>query len=142
MTSRSEIIRLPARDMTERQLMQSVTDLCRVFHLLCYHTRDSRGSSAGFPDLVIIGSAILYAELKSASGKLTIEQGVWRDGIREAGGMWALWRPEHWHSGEIRRALEAICCRAPSRPAARPAARPPRYVVGPDGIPYGPFGGQ
>jgi hypothetical protein len=106
------VTRLPARDMTERQLQQSVTDLCRVLHLLCYHTRDSRGSSAGFPDLVIIGSAILFAELKSQHGKATIEQGVWRDGIREAGGTWYLWRPEHWHSGEIRQTLEAICCRA------------------------------
>jgi hypothetical protein len=112
MPPRSEITRLPARDMTEWQLMQSVTDLCRVFHLLCYHTRDSRGSSAGFPDLVIVGSSILFAELKSQHGKPTIEQNVWRDGIREAAGMWALWRPEHWHSGEIRQTLETLCCRA------------------------------
>jgi hypothetical protein len=103
---------LPARDMTERQLMQSVIDLCRIFHLLCYHTRDSRGSSSGFPDLVIVGSAVLFAELKSQHGKPTIDQGVWRDGIREAAGMWALWRPEQWHSGEIRGILESLCCRA------------------------------
>jgi hypothetical protein len=106
------VTRLPARAMTERQLQQSVSDLCRVLHLLCYHTRDSRGSAAGFPDLVIVGSAVLFAELKSAAGKTTIEQRVWGQGIADAGGLWVLWRPEHWHSGEIRETLETLCCRA------------------------------
>lgn len=116
------VARLPVRDMTERQLQQSVTDLCRVFHLLCYHTRDSRGSAAGFPDLVITGPrGIIFAELKTAHGKTTIEQRCWEAGIREAGGSYALWRPAHWHSGEIREALAALCARAPDRPPARPA---------------------
>jgi len=124
------VTRLPVRDMTERQLQQSVTDLCRVFHLLCYHTRDSRGSAAGFPDLVIVGDkGILYAELKSKAGKLTIEQGCWRDGITAAGGVWRCWRPADWHSGDIRAELEGLCVRAPTMPAARPRARSRGYTL-------------
>jgi hypothetical protein len=108
----NEITRMPARPMTERQLQQSVTDLCRLFHLLCYHTRDSRGSAAGFPDLVIIGSRIVYAELKSEHGKTTIQQRCWRDGIKEAGGTYYLWTPADWYSGDIRAVLESLCCPA------------------------------
>lgn len=118
------VMRLPARTMTERQLQQSIIDLCALFHLLCYHTRDSRGSARGFPDLVIVGPlGIIYAELKSATGKQTIDQRCWEAGLREAGAAFCLWRPEHWHSGEIRQTLEGLCARAPERPAARPGGR-------------------
>lgn len=118
------VTKLPARAMTERQLQQCIIDLCRVFHLLCYHTRDSRGSAKGFPDLVIVGPlGIIYAELKAATGKQTIDQRCWEAGIREAGGAFCLWRPGHWHSGEIRETLEGLCARAPTQPAARPSIR-------------------
>lgn len=118
------VSRLPARAMTERQLQQCIIDLCRLFHLLCYHTRDSRGSAAGFPDLNIVGPrGIIYAELKSAHGKTSIDQRCWEAGIREAGGTYYLWRPEDWHSGDIRQVLEGLCARAPERPAARPSGR-------------------
>jgi hypothetical protein len=39
-------------NMTEAELYECIRDTCRWQHLLCYHTRDSRGSYAGFPDLV------------------------------------------------------------------------------------------
>jgi hypothetical protein len=107
------VSRLPARDMTEKQLQQSITDLCRLLGLYAYHTRDSRGSAAGFPDLVIVGTSILHAELKTARGRLTVEQIAWKRAIVAAGGRWVLWRPDDWHSGEIRHALTGM---APPRP--------------------------
>jgi len=118
------VARLPVRDMTENQLQQSIIDLCRVFHLLCYHTKDSRRSAKGFPDLCIVGPrGIVFAELKSKTGKSSIDQRCWEAGIREANGTFYLWRPEHWHSGEIRETLEGLCARAPTAPAGRPRAR-------------------
>jgi hypothetical protein len=46
---------------------------------IAYHTHDSRGSRKGFPDLVLAkpGQAVLFVELKSHTGKLTIEQTTW-----------------------------------------------------------------
>jgi hypothetical protein len=115
------VTRLPARDMTERQLQAAVLDLCRWLHLLVYHTHNSQHSARGFPDLVIIGPrGGVFAELKTAHGKTTIDQRCWEAGIREAGLSYALWRPEHWHSGEIRETLTGLCAQAPAAPAARP----------------------
>jgi hypothetical protein len=103
--------------MTERQLQQSVSDLCKWHKLYHYHTRDSRGSAAGFPDLVIAGRWVLYVELKTERGKLTIDQAAWRDALIRAGADWRLWRPADWHSGEIREVLAGL-------------ALPPRTVRG------------
>lgn len=120
----ANVTRLPARAMTERQLQESITDLCRLLGLYVYHTRDSRGSAKGFPDLVIMGTIILYVELKTARGKLTIDQVFVRDRCRKGGGHWALWRPEHWHSGEIRQTLTVLAGRPPvvAGEVIRPAA--------------------
>jgi hypothetical protein len=51
--------------MTEKQLQQLIIGACRWAGLLVYHTFDSRRSASGFPDLVIVGTAILYRELDS-----------------------------------------------------------------------------
>lgn len=118
------VTRLPARAMTEGQLQQCIIDLCKVFYLLCYHTHNSQRSAKGYPDLTIVGPrGIVFAELKNATYKQSLDQRCWEAGIREAGGTFYLWRPEHWHSGEIRETLEGLCARAPTRPAARPSAR-------------------
>jgi hypothetical protein len=122
----AEVTHLPPRPMTERQLQTAVLDLCRWLHLLAYHTHNSQHSARGFPDLVIVGPrGLLFAELKTAHGRTTIDQRCWEAGIREAGASYALWRPEHWHSGEIRETLAALCARITDTPAARPRARAP-----------------
>jgi hypothetical protein len=109
----ARVSRLPVPEMTEEQLHESVMDLCRLFGLYTYHTRDSRGSSRGYPDLVIVGTSILYAELKTDRGRLTVDQVAWQRAILAADGRWALWRPADWHSGEIRQVLTGM---APPRP--------------------------
>jgi hypothetical protein len=110
--------------MSEADLQAAVIDLARILGLLIYHTRDSRGSAAGFPDLFIIGPrGDLFAELKSASGQLTRPQGLWRDGLTDAvrscpschceipATRWVLWRPEDWYSGQIMTELRGLCAR-------------------------------
>jgi len=90
-------------------LQQTVLELCRWRGLLAYHTRDSRGSDPGFPDLVVTGSrGVLFRELKSDTGKLSKAQGVWRDGLVEAGADWGVWTPADWESGRIVTELRAI----------------------------------
>jgi hypothetical protein len=138
---------LPA--MTENELQTNVLALCRYFDLLAYHTHDSRRSAEGFPDLAILGTSLLLAELKNATRKRTAAQDAWAEGLEEAAShegarvMYRLWRPEHWWSGEIRRTLEGLRFRADltARPPAElhPHQRRAAYLVASDGVPYGPF---
>jgi len=94
--------------MTEAELQRLVADRCARLGLAHYHTYDSRRSEPGFPDSVIMGTAILYRELKSATGVLKPEQRRWGRRIERAGGDWAVWRPADWHNGAILRQLLAI----------------------------------
>ena len=76
---------------------------------LAYHTWDSRGSSKGFPDLVLVkpGShgirgvtghgRVIFAELKTRTGKLTQEQATWLSILRQTGRVEVYeWRPQEW----------------------------------------------
>lgn len=94
--------------MSEQALQQIVIQWARALGILPYHTRDSRGSAKGFPDLVLVGSRILYRELKTQVGKLTAEQQNWGDRLLRGGGNWDVWRPEHMESGRILRELREI----------------------------------
>lgn len=88
--------------MTEKQLLELVTQLAQWLGLLAYHTRDSRGSQAGFPDLVLAGKGgVIFAELKSDRGRLTGAQQEWRYTLLAAGCQWQQWRPADWYSGHI-----------------------------------------
>jgi hypothetical protein len=67
--------------------------------------------SPGFPDMVIVkGDRLMFVELKSAKGKLSPEQKVWRDVLIAAGQEWDLWRPRHWQSGYIEQILGGDRC--------------------------------
>ena len=72
----------------ERIFQARVLELLRTAGYKCYHTRDSRGSQPGFPDLVAVrpGHPIIFAELKTVTGKLTSEQHVWLEHLRRAQG--------------------------------------------------------
>ena len=50
----------------------------------------------GFVDLVLVRFRIVYAEVKSETGKLSKQQEGWRDAIVEAGGEWYCWKPSDW----------------------------------------------
>jgi hypothetical protein len=94
--------------MSEAELQRLVADLCAQLGLHHYHTHDSRGSEGGFPDSVIVGTAILFREIKSRDGVLKPAQRRWGSRIERSGGNWAVWRPVDWYSGVIRLQLEAI----------------------------------
>jgi hypothetical protein len=54
-----------AARMPERELQQLVGDLCKLLGLPHFHVRHSRGMTAGWPDSVIIGTRVIYRELKA-----------------------------------------------------------------------------
>jgi DNA primase len=72
--------------------------LARLSGWLTYHTHDSRRSTAGFPDLVLVRPpAVLFAELKSESGALRPEQEAWLRKLARCEGVGArVWRPSDW----------------------------------------------
>jgi hypothetical protein len=91
--------------MTEAELQALVADACKHFGLHHYHTHDSRRSTSGFPDSVIVGVRVLYRELKDDTGKLSVAQRSWGSRLTAAGADWQVWRPADWHSGLILRQL-------------------------------------
>jgi hypothetical protein len=64
--------------MTEDELDANFLDYCKVGGWLTYHTHDSRRSEGGFPDRVAVrGGRILFAELKTATGRVSPKQKIW-----------------------------------------------------------------
>lgn len=79
--------------MTEREFQELVVQTAMYHGWRTYHTHDSRRSDPGFPDLVLVRDRVIFAELKSAAGKVRPEQGAWIDALRDAGADVHLWRP-------------------------------------------------
>lgn len=83
--------------MREDQLQALVLEAAKSLGVLAYHPFDSRRSTPGFPDLVLVGGAsIAYRELKSSIGRLTPEQCYWLDALRAVGSDAGIWRPADW----------------------------------------------
>lgn len=75
-----------------------------------YHTHDSRRSNPGFPDLVLVrGGSLIFAELKTQTGRITAEQQSWIDALLDVaeacdpgGDVYpppvraCVWRPSDW----------------------------------------------
>lgn len=65
-----------------------------------------QGDGAGYPDLTCVrGCRLLFAELKSAKGKVTPEQTEWLLKLGGAGAECYIWKPENWK--DIERILGA-----------------------------------
>lgn len=95
--------------MSEGQLQANVMDAVKTLGLLGYHTFDSRRSTPGFPDLVIVGArGVIYRELKTATGRVTPAQRHWITALRAAGQDADVWRPQDWPD-RITRELRALC---------------------------------
>lgn len=84
-------------EVTEAQFQQSVTAALSLFGWLWYHTHDSRRSNAGFPDIVAVrGSRVLYVELKRETGRVSVDQQIWLDTLRQAGQSAFVLRPSQF----------------------------------------------
>jgi Holliday junction resolvase len=86
--------------LTEKQFMGQVLELAKATGWMAYHTFDSRRSSGGFPDLVLVKPPrVIFAELKTdkKTAKLSQEQMTWLNAFIECSGVEVyLWRPRDW----------------------------------------------
>jgi hypothetical protein len=82
---------------SERAWQAKVVEAAKWLGWAVYHTHDSRRSEAGFPDLVLVrDTRLVFAELKSASGRTTPAQEAWLLRLHDTGAEVHVWRPEHW----------------------------------------------
>lgn len=73
-------------DLTEKEWQAQVTQLAKQTGWRgAYHTYDSRRSSSGFPDLVLVRDRVVYLELKREKGKLSPAQRHWVGWLLSAG---------------------------------------------------------
>ena len=86
------------KKQTEEQFLQVVIDFARLHGWLVYHTRDSRRSPVGFPDLVMTKASVcVVAELKVGSNTTTAAQRKWLAAFAVVPGVRSFtWKPEHW----------------------------------------------
>jgi hypothetical protein len=85
--------------VTEAELQTNVRQVAKLGGWLTYHTNDSRRSDKGFPDLVFVhplSGRTVYAELKSAKGRIRPEQQQWIDALYRGGHEVYVWRPADW----------------------------------------------
>lgn len=96
---------------TERGFAEAVIEMARLLGWRVAHFRPARtlrgwrtaveGDGVGFPDLVLVRPPrLIAAELKSARGRLTAEQGEWLRLLSAAGVETHIWRPADWDDVE------------------------------------------
>lgn len=67
----------------ECDFQDQVVQLAQLQGWRVYHPFDSRRSVAGFPDLTLVrGSELIFAELKTDTGRVRAEQLDWIDALR------------------------------------------------------------
>lgn len=92
---------------TESGFTRAVLELAKLHGWRSAHFRPAmtakgwrtpvQGDGAGFPDLVLVrGCRLIFAELKSATGKVKPEQTEWLLRLGGAGAEVFIWRPKDW----------------------------------------------
>ena len=80
--------------LSEQQFTNQIRDLARALGWSRYHTWLAKHSAAGFPDEVLVRPPrLVFAELKSETGKPTPAQREWLDLLAACGLEVCLWRP-------------------------------------------------
>jgi hypothetical protein len=81
--------------MNEADWQAQIKDAARTFGWLYYHTRYSFGSDKGWPDTALIRPPrLVLAELKTERGKLTADQAVMLEALKQCTSVEAyVWRP-------------------------------------------------
>lgn len=104
--------------VTERELQFAVIECAQLLGYRVAHFRPAQTSKgwrtpveadgAGWPDLVLVrGPRLIFAELKSATGKLSPAQEEWKDTLERAGQTVYVWRPADWLHGAVEAVLRA-----------------------------------
>jgi hypothetical protein len=96
-------------NIREKQFQAWVEQAAQLLGWRYYHPYDSRRSVPGYPDLTLVHAGqgrVIFAELKTQTGRVTTAQREWLDDLEQAGQEVYVWRPEQWVSGEIHRILQ------------------------------------
>ena len=97
-----------AHRMPEAELQRLVAEMCAWLDLPHFHVLNSKGMRAGWPDCTIIGTRVIFRELKSEFGRLTPEQTEIGYRLKTAGADWAVWRARDWLNGSIEKELRLL----------------------------------
>jgi hypothetical protein len=83
---------------SEEQFLQAVRGMAHALRWFTYHTRNSRRSDGGFPDLVMVRPPrLVIAELKVGKRRPTDAQQAWLEVMAECPGVEAYcWWPTDW----------------------------------------------
>jgi hypothetical protein len=119
--------------MTEAQLQSAIVECAQLLGWRCAHFRPAQtakgwrtavsADGAGYPDLTLVRNGFLiFAELKSAKGRVSAEQQRWLDELtavsfQEDRVLTYLWTTQQWSDGSIERVLKET-----GQPRARKAA--------------------
>ncbi len=84
--------------LAEKAFQAQVVALARMQGWRVYHAHDSRRSEPGFPDLCMVRAPrVVYAELKTDTGRLGPEQVCWIEELKACPGVEVyVWRPANW----------------------------------------------
>ena len=101
--------------MTEAELQECVIDTAHLFGWKVAHFRAAMtkhgwrtpvaADGKGFPDCVLVRDRVIFAELKSSTGRISPDQSEWMISLRAAGAEYHLWAPDDWQSGAIEAVL-------------------------------------
>jgi len=85
-------------NLSEKAWQQVVLDLAGWRGWRTYHPFDSRRSTPGWPDLVLVRRGrLLVAELKTATGRVSADQQAWLTDLSACPGVEVfVWRPSAW----------------------------------------------
>ena len=85
-----------APKMLEAEWQTVVEDYARLHGWWAWHDTDPRRNREGFPDLVLIRDRVVWAELKSQTGRLRPGQAAMIARLEHAGAEVHVWRPDDW----------------------------------------------
>ena len=103
--------------MTEKALQKTICAMARAAGWKVFHVTDSRGSPAGWPDLVLAHRArgrLLFRELKTDTGRVSKAQREWLEDLRAGGADADIWLERDLRSGRVERELGVDLQEAPS----------------------------
>ena len=84
-----------AGELLEDAWQRQVIGLASFYGWRTYHTHDSRRSQRGYPDLTLIRPPeLIFAELKTRTGRISPEQAAWLADLEQIPGVDTyIWRP-------------------------------------------------
>lgn len=89
--------------MTEKAWQAQVLQMATLYQWLVFHPFDARRSTAGYPDLTLVRPpSLVFAELKTAKGRLAPAQIEWLGNLRAAGQEAYVWRPDDFDAVHAR----------------------------------------